>query len=152
MQKLRTRLTEKHTHTYIHTHGTLDPIGQTENPGIWAALVACLSRGPELSIQVLDKGLQRRVRHFRSVREGNGSGRPGSLQPLGTKLCQDTLLGLVAGSKEGQEVSHPGQELKPQWLEMGEGMVSNKRGQTGSVELGERDPSRDCHMQQTLKK
>lgn len=34
----------------------LDPIGQTENPGIWAALVACLSRGAELSIQVLDKG------------------------------------------------------------------------------------------------
>lgn len=68
---------------------------------------------------MLDKGLQRRSRHFRSVREGNGSGRPGSLQPLGTKLCQEALLGLVTGSKAGQEVSHPGQELKPQWLELG---------------------------------
>lgn len=118
--KLRTRLTEKRTHTYIHTEHWI-PLDRQKNPGIWAALVACLSRGPELSIQVLDKGLQRRSRHFRSVREGDGSGLPGSLQPLGTKLCQDALLGLVTGSKAGQEVSHPGQELKPQWLELGKG-------------------------------
>lgn len=104
--------------------------------GIWAALVACLSRGPELSIQGLNKGLQRRVSHFRSVQEGNGSGQLGSLQPLGTKLCQDALLGLMTESKAVHKVSYPGQELKPQWLELGRVIISTERGLTGSVGLG----------------
>jgi hypothetical protein len=56
-----------HTHTYTHTHHhhhttqqwiPLDRHRKTRGP-IWAALVACLSRGPELNIQVLNKGLQR---------------------------------------------------------------------------------------------
>lgn len=112
--------THRETYAYIHT-GCWIPLDRQKIQGIWAALVACLSRGPELSIQVLYKGPRRRISHFRSVQEGNGLGQPGSLQPLGTKLCQDTLLGLVMESKAGQEVSHPGQELKPQWLELGRG-------------------------------
>lgn len=98
MQKLGTKLTEKHTHTYIHTERWI-PLDRQKNPGIGAALVACLSRGPELSIQVLDRGRREGSVIF-SVQEGNGSGRPGSLQPLGPKLRQDALLGLATtGSK-----------------------------------------------------
>lgn len=132
--KLRTK-THRETDTYIHREHWI-PLDRQRIQGIWAALVACLSRGPELSIRVLNRGLQRRVSYCGSVREGNGSGQPGSLQPLGTELCQDALLGPVTESKAGREVSHSGSELRPQWLELGRGLVSNKRGLTGNVGSG----------------